>query len=102
MTMRKPPELISLYIRSCLIGFAVAAAFVGALLAFDVANLQRLVLGSDVGVLAALILWVANGIVFAGVQFGIAIMGMADKSDDDDDWRGGQLIPIPVRSSDRR
>jgi hypothetical protein len=57
------------------------------------------------GIVAVLMMWVFNGIVFAGVQFGISIMSMAD---DDDDDEGGRPVPvrlaeaIPVRSGDRR
>jgi hypothetical protein len=98
------PELVRFYIRQVVIGFAIAAALVAGLLWFDVAGLGRLVAGSDVGLMAALLLWVFNGIVFAGVQFAVAIMGMAD--DDDDDDEGGHVAPapalIPVRAGGRR
>lgn len=106
MSTRKTPDLIRLYIKSCLIGFGAAAVFVGMLLAFDVVGLWRLVTGSNAGLLAGFVMWVLNGIVFAGVQFGIAIMGMAD---DDDDDQGGTRSPVflaepvPVRvGNDRR
>lgn len=103
------PKLIKLYIRSCSIGFLVAALFVAGLLWFNVANLGYLVSHADKGWLAVLILWLANGIVFAGVQFGIAVMGLADK-DDDDDHRGGpgvhalaeDQVAIPVEAERRR
>lgn len=95
------PDLIRLYITHVAVGFAIAAVVVAGLLWFNVANLGHLVATSDVGWLAALLLWLFNGIVFAGVQFAIAIMGMAD--DDDDDDEGGHFardpvaIPVPVR-----
>ena len=98
------PKLIRLYIVNVVIGFALAAIFVGMLLWFDIANLLHLVSHSDKGWLALLILWVSNGIIFAGVQFGIAVMRMKD--DDDDDGPGGGLrqhvmrpdhVAIPVR-----
>lgn len=82
------PKLIRMYIVNVLIGFAIAAAFVVMLLYFNVANLWHLVTHSDKGWLAVLILWVSNGIIFAGVQFGIAVMRMKD---DDDDGPGGGL-----------
>jgi len=75
------PALIKLYIRSCLTGFAVAGVFVGLLFYYDIARIGSLVMNSDKGLLALVVLWVLNGIVFAGVQFGIAIMGMAEKDD---------------------
>ncbi|SHG99501.1 hypothetical protein [Marivita hallyeonensis] len=68
------PDLIKLYIRHCAIGFGIAAGFVAMVLYFNVANLWYLVTHTDVGPLAVFLLWVFNGIVFAGVQFGIAIM----------------------------
>jgi hypothetical protein len=94
------PDLIRLYITQAAIGFAISAVVVAGLLWFNVANLGHLVAQSDVGWLAAFLLWLFNGIVFAGVQFAIAIMGMAD--DDDDDDEGGHYahdpvaIPVPV------
>lgn len=98
------PELIRLYIKHVLIGFAIAGAFVAMLLYFDIANLWHLVSHSDKGWLAVLVLWLANGVVFAGVQFGIAVMNMKD--DDDDEPRGGkrqrvqrgngQMIPVRI------
>lgn len=75
------PELIKLYLRQCAIGFGIAAVFVALLLSFNVANLWSLVKGSDVGLLAVFMLWFFNGIVFAGVQFSIYVMSMAEKDD---------------------
>lgn len=68
------PKLIRLYITNVLIGFAIAAAFVAMLLWFNLGNLGSLVANSDAGLLAVFLLWFSNGIVFAGVQFGIAVM----------------------------
>lgn len=90
------PDLVRFYITQVLIGFVIAAIVVAGILWFDVAGLGRLVAGSDVGLLAALMLWVFNGIVFAGVQFAVAIMNMADDDDDDDDDGGGHLVRRPV------
>ena len=75
------PQLVRFYIRHTLIGFAMSAVFVGLLFWFDVAGLWRLVSNSDVGLMAAFLLFMFNGIVFAGAQFGIAIMQLA-KDDD--------------------
>lgn len=86
------PKLIRLYITQVAIGFGIAAAFVALLLWFNVANLWHLVTHTEQGLLAVVILWVANGIVFAGVQFGIAVMRMQD--DDDDEPRGGHRQQI--------
>ena len=102
------PKLIRLYIVNVAIGFGISAAFVAMLLYFDVANLWHLVTHSDKGILAVLILWISNGIIFAGVQFGIAVMRLKD--DDDDDHHGGlrqhamerEYATIPVRVDDGR
>lgn len=100
------PRLVRLYITQTLIGFGLSAIFVAALLSLNVANLWHLVSSSSVGTLAVLMLWVFNGIVFAGVQFSIAIMRMAD----DNTPTGGNrqhrmqhdLVPIPVRTDEVR
>lgn len=73
------PELVKLYIRHVAIGFAISAVFVAALLWFNVVNLAQLVGTSKGGYLAVFLLWFFNGLVFAGVQFGIAVMNMAEK-----------------------
>lgn len=87
------PKLIRLYITQVLIGFGIAAAFVAMLLYFNLANLWHLVTHSSSGLLAVFILWFANGIVFAGVQFAIAVMRLKD---DDDSNGGGRRDPIRV------
>ncbi|OZA04926.1 MAG: hypothetical protein B7Y02_15995 [Rhodobacterales bacterium 17-64-5] len=91
------PHLIRLYITNVVLGFALAAAFVGALVMLDVAGLRHLVLQSDMGIVAALMLWVFHGVVFAGVQFAIAVMALAE----DDTPRGGKLIPIRIEATAR-
>jgi hypothetical protein len=85
------PKLIRLYITSVLIGFALAAAFVVLLLGLDVAGLRHLVLGTEMGWLGGVMLVAFNGIVFAGVQFGIAVMRPAEW--EDDDRPGGTRLP---------
>ena len=97
------PQLIRLYITQSIIGFGLSAVLVALLLWFNVANLWHLVTHTEAGLLAVFMLWLFNGIVFAGAQFAIAIMGMAD---DDDTPRGGrrqrrdygQMIPIRVEA----
>ncbi len=98
------PKLISLYMRQTAIGFALSAVFVGMLLYFNVVNLWHLVTHTDGGFLAVGLLWVFNGIVFAGVQFGITIMRMADTEDDRDDGgnRSREYATIPVRVEERK
>ncbi|MCV2881426.1 hypothetical protein [Actibacterium sp. XHP0104] len=87
------PPLVRLYIRQVLIGFGLSAIFVAGLFWFNVGNLWHLVSTSDMGIVAAVMLFMFNGIVFSGVQFGIAIMRLADH---DDDRSGGKRQPQPV------
>ncbi len=95
------PSLVRLYIRHCLIGFGLSAVFVGSLFAFDVANLWSLIRNSDIGWIAALMLFMGNGIVFAGVQFGITVMRMGEEQDRGPRGNAPEpvLAPVPVRVS---
>ncbi len=65
------PQLVRLYIQSVAVGFAISAVFAAALIGFDVMGVGHLILSSNVGWIAALMLVMFNGIIFAGVQFGI-------------------------------
>lgn len=87
------PRLVRLYIIQSIIGFALSGVFVGLLLWFNIANLWHLVSQSGAGILAGVLLWLFNGIVFASVQFGIAVMRMAE----DDTPGGGKRQPEPLR-----
>ncbi|MEC3861398.1 hypothetical protein VK792_08890 [Mesobacterium sp. TK19101] len=91
------PKLVKLYIMQSFVGFALSTAFVGMLLWFDVARLWYLVTHTSAGPLAVFLLWLFNGIVFAGVQFAISIMRMEEK--EIDPGAGGpkvRLEPQPV------
>ncbi|WP_461306759.1 hypothetical protein, partial [Albidovulum sp.] len=100
------PVLVRLYIRNVAIGFLLSAVFVGALLWLDVAHLWHLVSTSPVGGIAVVMLVVFNGIVFAGVQFAIAVMRLAE----DDGPRGGHrqrraagpALPVTVAAQGRQ
>lgn len=85
------PELIRLYIRNIFFGFLLALVFTIALVGLDVANLKHLTLETTGGWLALVMLVVFNTIVFAGVQFAIAIMRMAEPEDRP---RGGNRAPV--------
>ena len=94
------PALIRLYIQSVAIGFAISAGFAVLLVWQDVMGIGRLVLASPQGWIAALMLFVFNGIIFAGVQFGLRVMLMAE----DEGPKGGLRqhdvavpAPVPVR-----
>ncbi len=102
MNQKPEPDLLRLYLRHCAVGFVLSAIFVALILWFDVVGLRRLVMGSDVRVMAVFLLWFFNGTVFGSVQFAIVVMSQADK-DDDDGPRGGRMIPIrvPARAEKR-
>ena len=87
------PRLVRLFIRQALIGYALSAVFVAALLFFNIANLWHLVSTSDIGLIAVFILFYCNGVVFAGVQFAITVMGMAEKEQKPG---GGRRIRLPM------
>ncbi|MCL7466207.1 hypothetical protein [Phaeovulum sp. NW3] len=87
------PELVRLYIRNVFAGFALSVVFVGLLLWFNVANLWHLISASDVGYIALGLLVVFNTVVFSGVQFGIAVMRLAEP---EDGGQGGRRDAIPV------
>ena len=93
------PKLIKLYIVNVAIGFALSVAFLVLLIWQDVAGLRHLILKSDVGYIAAFMMIVMNGVVFAGVQFAIAVMRLAE---DPEGPKGGSRAPdtfglVPVK-----
>lgn len=104
------PKLVRLYIVQTAIGFAISAAFVAMILYFNVANLWHLVTHTSAGPLAVFLLWLFNGIVFSGVQFGISVFRMAEETGGDDGGKRDALPtisdraaePIPLRVDTRR
>lgn len=76
------PPLIRLYIIQTAIGFLISLVFTACVVFFDIARVGYLVSNVDGGWLAAFLFFVLNGIVFAGVQFGITVMFMANRDDD--------------------
>lgn len=98
------PKLIRLYIIQAAAGFCLSAVFVSGLLYLNIANLWHLVTHTDGGLLAVFLLWMFNGLVFAGVQFGISVMRMQDADGDQDNHPGngpglGTLIPVHAQAS---
>jgi TRAP-type C4-dicarboxylate transport system permease small subunit len=99
------PKLIRLYIVNVAIGFALALAFVSAVVWLDVGGLKHLVTETEMGWLAFVMMVVFNGIVFAGVQFAYAVMALAAPEDGP---KGGtkqgitaQLAPVHVGAKKR-
>lgn len=98
------PKLIRLYIVNGAIGFALAVAFVALLIWADVAHLRHLILETESGPLAAVIMVMFHGVVFAGAQFAIAVMQMAEPQEPRGGRRPrqGELQPIRVTLPTRR
>lgn len=90
------PQIFRFYFFHCLIGFGVSAAFTAAIMWFNVANLWHLVSTSDIGLMAVIVFWILNGIVFAGVQTAIAIMGLAEKEDEEGPKGGSPVLAKAV------
>ena len=87
------PPLIRLYLVCIATGFGISVLFLAAMLWQDVAGLQRLVLGSDSGFVAALMLVVFQAVLLGGVQFAITLMAMGQGGPDQ-----GEMMPIRVTS----
>jgi len=90
------PELVKLYIRQVLIGFGLSAVFVAALLWADVARLRSLIMATQGGWLALFLLFFFNGLVFAGVQFAISVMQMAEPEDKGDGGLREPAAPLTM------
>lgn len=67
----------------------MSGVFVALLLYFNVANLWHLVTHTSGGAVAVIMLFMFNGVVFAGKQFSITIMRMARN----DNVGGGKRQP---------
>ncbi|WP_299354145.1 hypothetical protein [uncultured Shimia sp.] len=102
------PNLVRLYILQVLAGFGLSAVFVGLLMWFNVANLWHLVNATQGGMVAVVMLFMFNGIVFAGVQFSITIMRMAQNDTpgggkkDDLPVMPAPMVPVRVEAKSRR
>lgn len=78
------PAHVLFLARHALIGFALAACFVGAMAWFDIAGLRTLAAKSDSTLVAFPVLTFFLGLTFASVQMGAAIMLLPH-----DDGKGG-------------
>ena len=99
--LAKLPRVVRLYILSCMIGFVLSAVFTAGVLWLDIAGIGHLVQSVSGGYLAAIVFFMLNGIVFAGVETGIAIM-MMDYDDDDSSPRRGVAMPVLVPATIRK
>ena len=99
--LAKLPRVVRLYILNCMIGFALSAVFTTGILWLDIAGIGHLVQSVSGGYLAAVVFFMLNGIVFAGVQTGIVVM-MMDYDDDGSGPRRGVAMPVLVPATIRR
>ncbi|MEM6381803.1 MAG: hypothetical protein AAF739_03950 [Pseudomonadota bacterium] len=79
VTNAKRMPLVPFLLKHLATGFVCGAAFVAAILVFNVGNLGTLIMGADVAVLAIFLLALFVGSTFASVQAGIAIMFKTDE-----------------------
>ena len=100
------PDHIKFILRHAAFGFALSAAFIALLLAFNVLNLWHLVTNTTEGPIALAMMFVFCGITFGSAQIGYKIMTL---SEDDDDAGGKrdaialrEPVAIPVRVNEPR
>ncbi|MGQ3675500.1 hypothetical protein ACT6QH_08405 [Xanthobacter sp. TB0139] len=100
------PTLVKFLVTHAVIGVSLAVVFVGALVAFDVANLGTLVRTHQDGYLAAALLVGGLGITFGSVQMGFAVMlmngGASTKGGHKARLRNLVLRPVKVEANSRR
>ena len=98
------PKLIRLYIVNIAIGFLLAVIFTVALIAFNVGNLHHLVTSVRSGWVAVAMLVAFHTVLFAGVQFAIAVMRLAENPETPGPgrkirvWRRPNRIPMTAAS----
>lgn len=101
------PPLIQFLLRHALIGFGIAAIFVGGLMWSDMGGIGTLIANSEAGWLALFMLTFFLGLTFGSAQMGFAVMS-GDWDGEDSGRRGTRqpvrprslkLAPIRVRSS---
>lgn len=104
---RRMPMLVRFLIAHGALGFALAAVFVAALLAYDPQDAAVLLLTAAGHWWPVVALWFFTGLTFGAVQIGVATMLLA-RRDPPRPPRGsgapGNLVPVPlrVRASRRR
>ena len=96
-------KLIRTYLKPAVFGFSVAGALVAMLFWMDTGQLRSVVAISGSVWLAAALMWLCVGAIFAGVQCALAAKDSND--DDDSSPRGGgrrehphhgEMIPVHV------
>ncbi len=106
----KPPKppLVRFLVKNAAIGFAMAVVFVAAMLYFNVGNLMAIIVQSDVGLFAIVLMTLMIGLTFASLQMGFAVMFASDDIDKEQTGRASPLMsnkdmrrlglrPLPVK-----
>lgn len=70
------PDILRLFLRNALIGFAVAGLFVALLIYLNVNGLRDMLAGEERVWLAVFLLWFGNATVFGALQIAWAVMAM--------------------------
>jgi len=86
------PKLVRFLLIHAAIGFGLAFVFVATLVAFDTGGLRTLMMNSDVGIVAFLLLVFLNGLTFGSVQIGVAVMLLGEEDGDHDEGGGGDRL----------
>lgn len=74
LAWRRLPMLVRFLLRHAAVGFALAAAFVAAILIFDPQDARALLTGAAGHWWPAVVLWFFTGLTFGAVQIGAATM----------------------------
>lgn len=72
------PDILRLFLRNALIGFAVAGLFVALLIYLNVNGLRDMLAAEERVWLAVFLLWFGNATVFGALQIAWAVMAMRD------------------------
>lgn len=86
------PKLATFLFRHAVVGFVLAAAFVGLLLLNDVSGLASLAAHDSAGIFVVCLLTFFVGLTFSSAQMGFAVMLAKDSDDDESDK--GRRFPV--------
>ncbi len=91
------PKLVRLYLVNIAFGFLLAVIFTAALIGLNIANLRHLVTSVSAGWVAVAMLVAFHTVLFAGVQFAIAVMRMAEDPGKPRPGRKIRVFALPGR-----
>jgi hypothetical protein len=96
------PPLFRLMLLHGAIGYLLAAVAVAGLLWFDHARLLTMMRADSSWPLPPLLLWLALGSGFGGVQVAVAVMALGEREAKPRGGGGGRLMPLRAMGSARR